>query len=495
MSVNLNIKKESRKGHGIDSHCLRIGESKVMTTINWLDEVENRRESLISDLQSFLQIKSTLDETTACDGAPFGQNIRQALEFILEKAEKDGFSVKNTEGYAGHIEYGQGKELLGVLGHVDVVPEGSGWNSDPFGAEIRDNRIYARGAIDDKGPIMAAYYGLKIIKELGLELNKRIRIILGCDEENLWRCVEHYFAKEEMPSIGFSPDADFPIINAEKGLRDFSLNYEGKNTQDQDFKILSFHSGERFNMVPEYAKAVVEINPNLVEQTKIVFEAFCVSAMYDFDVKVEGNTITFEVYGVSAHGSLPHLGKNAGLKLAVFLANYTRHPYFRFIKEYIAANEDGNRFGIAYSDEITKELTINYGIFQFEDEGKCSIALNLRYPVTFDMVDGWQRIHDYAKAFKFKVFEKNHMTPHHVSADSDLVRTLQKVYSEQTGMEATLHSMGGATYARSLKQGVAFGPLFPGQEDVVHQKNEYIGIDELIKMTAIYAQSIYELTK
>lgn len=466
-----------------------------MTSINWVEEVEKRRESLISDLQGFLRIKSILDEKTVSEGAPFGQDIRQALEYVLNIAEKDGFTVKNTEGYAGHIEYGQGEELLGVLGHVDVVPEGNGWDSHPFGAEIRDNRIYARGAIDDKGPIMATYYGLKIVKELGCDLNKRIRIILGCDEENLWRCVDHYFANEEMPSIGFSPDADFPIINAEKGLRDFTFDYYGKNDQHPDFKILSFNSGERFNMVPENAKAVVEINPELIEQTKIVFEAYCVSAMYDFEVKVEGNTAIFVVYGVSAHGSLPHQGKNAGLKLAAFLANYTRHPFFRFIKEYIVANEDGNRFGIAYSDEVTKELTINYGIFQFEDEGKCSIALNLRYPVTFDMADGWQTINDYAKAFNFKIVEKNHMTPHHVSADSDLVRTLQKVYTEQTSTEATLQSMGGATYARSLKQGVAFGPLFPGQEDVVHQKNEYIGIDELIKMTAIYAQSLYELTR
>lgn len=468
---------------------------KETTEINWLEEVEKRKENLLSDLKGFLQIKSTLDETTAGDGAPFGENIRRALEYVLNIAEKDGFIVKNTEGYAGHIEYGNGDELLGVLGHVDVVPEGSGWDSDPFGAEIRNNRIYARGTIDDKGPVMAAYYGLKIVKELGFELNKRVRIILGCDEENEWRCVKHYFAKEEMPTFGFSPDADFPIINAEKGLRDFTLNYTGKNIQHPDFKILSFQSGERFNMVPEIAKAEVEMNPANIENTKIAFEAICISAMYDYEFSVEGNIATFVVYGVSAHGSLPHQGKNAGLKLASFLANYTPNPYFRFIKNYIVANEDGNRFGIAYSDEITKDLTINYGIFNYKSDGSCSIALNLRYPVTFDMDTAWKKIIDKADSYLFEVNEKNHMKPHHVSADSDLVRTLQKVYTEQTGMEATLHSMGGATYARSLEQGVAFGPLFPGQEDVVHQKNEYIGIDELVKVTAIYAQSLYELTR
>jgi len=153
--------------------------SQLTNTTNWLAEVEKRKEALIADTQALLKIKSILDPETVTETAPFGQGVEQALDFMLTKASTDGFSVKNTEGYAGHIEYGEGKEILGVLGHIDVVPEGSGWNSDPFAAEIRDGRIYARGAIDDKGPVMAAYYGLKMIKELGLPVNKRIRLILG----------------------------------------------------------------------------------------------------------------------------------------------------------------------------------------------------------------------------------------------------------------------------------------------------------------------------
>jgi len=469
--------------------------SQLTNTTNWLAEVEKRKEALIADTQALLKIKSILDPETVTETAPFGQGVEQALDFMLTKASTDGFSVKNTEGYAGHIEYGEGKEILGVLGHIDVVPEGSGWNSDPFAAEIRDGRIYARGAIDDKGPVMAAYYGLKMIKELGLPVNKRIRLILGGDEESEWRCVDHYFKTEEMPTIGFSPDAEFPICNAEKGICNLELTYQGQANPDTDFKIISFGAGERLNMVPDLATAVVEMDPNRITKIKEVFKAFCTSALIEHSIEIDNNQVTFTIHGVSAHGSTPHLGVNAGVKLAAFLANYTSHPYFHFIKKYIVFNEDGSKFDIAYHDHITEDLTINYGTFQFSTTAPSIIGLNLRYPVTFDFETGFTNLKVIATLNGFELKEGRHQKPHHVPADNTLVTTLQKVYQEHTGQDATLYSMGGGTYARALTQGVAFGPLFPGREDVVHQKNEYISIDDLIKATAIYAHAIYELAK
>ncbi len=194
-----------------------------MNKINWQLEIENRKQDLLADTQSLLKIKSVLDEENQTDTAPFGVGVKEALEYMLNLGEKDGFTVKNVDHVAGHIEMGEGEELLGILCHVDVVPEGDGWSSDPYGAEIRDGKIFARGAIDDKGPTMAAYYAMKVIKELGLSLNKRVRMIIGTDEESNWRCVNHYFEVEEMPTVGFAPDADFPIINAEKGIWDFAI--------------------------------------------------------------------------------------------------------------------------------------------------------------------------------------------------------------------------------------------------------------------------------
>ncbi len=485
--VHLNNKK-TRKGANTMT-------STTKTSINWLEEVEKRKAALVKDTQGVLRIKSILDESTAGNYAPFGKGIQHALEYILNMATKDGFTVKNVEGYAGHIEFGKGEELIGILGHVDVVPEGAGWETDPFGAEIIDGKIFARGSVDDKGPMMAAYYGLKIIQELGLELNKRVRIILGTDEESRWRCVGRYFETEEMPTSGFSPDADFPIINAEKGLRDTHLTFTGAASEGSDFRVVSFTAGERLNMVPDRAVAIVEVVAGHVAEIKEAFTTYCESASLPHEVQVSGNQLTLIVHGVSAHGSMPYLGVNAGVKLASFIAGYSQHPYFSFIKKYVVDNEEGEQFGIDYRDEITDELTINYGIFSFSADTPCIIGMNMRYPVTFDFAANMEKLAKFMSEHHFSVTEIKHMKPHHVDADSEIVKTLQKVYGDQVGEEATLHSIGGATYARALTQGVAFGPAFPGREDRVHQKNEYLSIDDLVKITAIYAQSIYELAK
>lgn len=224
-----------------------------MSNINWLEEVEKRKEALIKDTQAFLQIESILDEETKSDQAPFGEGINQALHSILNKGQEDGFLVKNVDGYAGHIEFGKGEELVGILCHIDVVPPGDGWTSPPFSAEIRDGKVFARGALDDKGPTMAAYYALKIVKELGVEVDKRLRIIIGTDEESNWGCVDHYFKHEEMPGLGFAPDADFPIIYAEKGILDCTLRQEAKQYEVIANTLVYFSSGRRLNMVPDLA--------------------------------------------------------------------------------------------------------------------------------------------------------------------------------------------------------------------------------------------------
>lgn len=151
---------------------------------------------------------------------PYGEPIDQALQTMLKIAEEDGFKTKNIEGHAGHIEFGQGEEILGILGHLDVVPAGEGWETDPFSPVIKDGNLYGRGAQDDKGPVMAAYIAMKLLKQQGFQPNKRVRLILGTDEERDWQGIEHYFKHEDMPEFGFSPDASFPVINAEKGLLD-----------------------------------------------------------------------------------------------------------------------------------------------------------------------------------------------------------------------------------------------------------------------------------
>lgn len=472
-----------------------------MNEMNWQIEVEKRKDDLIEDTKKLLQIKSVLDEENAEENAPLGKGVKEALDFMLQLGESDGFTAKNVGNLAGHLEFGQGEEIVGVLCHVDVVPEGDGWTSDPFGAEIRDGKIYARGAIDDKGPTMAAYYAMKIVKELGLPLNKRVRMIIGTDEESNWRCVEHYFQHEEMPVMGFAPDADFPIIYAEKGISDFDLvqmKDDTKRDEDAQVQVLTFQSGRRYNMVPDFAKAILEVN---IEPTEVIQSYANFLKQHELTGKyyMENGALILEAEGVSAHGMEPDNGKNAGLYLAEFLAlvniDSKANQYFQFVTKYLRGDSRGEKLGIAYSDEITGDLTINVGKLSYSQEECGRLGLNVRYPVTNKMDETKEKIESLLKEEKFTIENFSDSKPHHVDEDDFLIQTLKQVYEQQTGEKAELITIGGGTYARSLKSGVAFGPLFPGREDIAHQKDEYMYIEDMLKATAIYAQAIFELAK
>jgi succinyl-diaminopimelate desuccinylase len=468
--------------------------------INWQMEIEKRKDELIKDTQRLLHIRSILDEENGTAEAPLGEGVKEALQFMLDLGAKDGFISKNVGHLAGHLQFGQGEDLLGILCHVDVVPEGDGWASDPFGAEIRDGKIYARGALDDKGPTMAAYYAMKIVKELDLPLTKRVRMIIGTDEESNWRCVDHYFKHEEMPTMGFAPDADFPIIYAEKGISDFDIVQIGeiKEVSESFLQIKSFKSGRRYNMVPDFAKASLYIKG---EQTKLVqeFDHFLQEHQLTGRCYVENGLFFLEVEGISAHGMEPNNGKNAGLYLSFFLSkqalDQTAATYFSFISEYLFQDSRGKHLGINYHDDITGDLTLNIGKLSYDDKTGGRIGVNLRYPVTNNMLKTKEVLEELLSNKGMAIENFSNSKPHHVDENDMLIQTLKKVYEEQTGEKADLISIGGGTYARSLKSGVAFGPLFPGREDIAHQKDEYMYIEDLLKATAIYAQAIYELAK
>ncbi|PWW26186.1 succinyl-diaminopimelate desuccinylase [Cytobacillus oceanisediminis] len=472
-----------------------------MNVLDWKKEVDKRKDALIEDAQKLLRIKSLLDEENATDHAPLGEGVKEALDFMLKLGEKDGFKSKNVGNLAGHLEFGEGEEIVGVLCHIDVVPEGDGWTSDPFGAEIRDGKIFARGAIDDKGPTMAAYYAMKIVKEMELPLSKRVRMIIGTDEESDWRCVEHYFKHEEMPSMGFAPDADFPIIYAEKGIADFDLVQTGKydgTEREVLAEVISFQSGRRYNMVPDFARASLVVH---LEQTEVVqrYINFLKKTELKGKYYIDNGELILELQGVSAHGMEPDNGKNAGILMALFLASLQIDDkacqYFQFVSRYLCDDSRGRKLGIACSDEITGDLTVNVGKLSYSQEHGGRLGFNVRYPVTNDMAETKDKLQSLIEKEHFIIENFTDSKPHHVEEDDFLIQTLKKVYEQQTGDKAELLSIGGGTYARSLKSGVAFGPLFPGREDIAHQKDEHMFIEDLLKATAIYAQAIYELAK
>lgn len=453
--------------------------------MDWLLEAKKRKETMLSELQELVAIPSVLsDDTTPT--APFGKDVKQALDWFLEKGRQQGYSVKNVADVAGHLEIGQGEELLGILGHVDVVPAGAGWTKDPFGGEIHDGRLYGRGAIDDKGPTIAAWTALNMLKDAGVEFDKRIRLIIGTDEESGFRCVERYFETEEMPALAFAPDADFPIINAEKGIASLVFS---TFSMHEDAILESFIAGHRTNMVPDKATAV--LNGQLAEWQED-FNAFCKRHEVTGVVEQHNGSTELTLNGKSAHAMEPEQGINAGILLALFLQDRLEgdgQKFVAFVADTFYQDSRGRKLGLDFSDEKSGDTTFNAGIIRFEKQKTATINVSMRYSVSYPFEEKMAAYE--LEDFVLEVVSNS--PPHYVDENDPFIKTLQSVYENQTGETAELIAIGGGTYARVLDKGVAFGMLFPGEPDVAHQADEFVDIDNLIKATAIYAEAIYQL--
>ena len=461
-------------------------------SIDFKKEVLNHKEDLLKDLFELLSVRSILG-TDITEETPFGSGPREALDLILSFGKRDGYKTKLVENKAGHIEVGQGEELFGILGHVDVVPVvEADWTSHPFKPEIRDGKIFARGSLDDKGPTMAAYYAVKLLDKLGVKWNKRVRVIIGSDEETGFRCVEAYFKHEEQPASGFTPDAMFPLVYAEKARATFDHKLKFViEDGNYNYKLVKFNGGQVLNMVIASAKAELV---GEVSDIKEKFENFLALEKLDGEVTVE-DTIKLTLKGKAAHGSTPQYGVNGATKLAEFLSTLgldnNGKNFVDYIVEKLANDPFGEKLGIDYSDNEMGEATYNYGIIDYDLVKKVGIvSTDCRHPMKFDLVARLNGV----KVDNIDIEVTSTKEAHYVPKDDELVTTLMDVYRKHTGdTKNDAFVLGGGTYARCLKKGVAFGLLFPGKEDTMHQANEYLEVEDLLLATAIYAEGIYKL--
>ncbi|MFK5705467.1 dipeptidase PepV [Ligilactobacillus sp. LYQ139] len=462
---------------------------------DWQQAVTAHRDELLADLKAMLRIKSVRNERQATPDAPLGPGPQQALDHFLALGTRDGFKTKNVDGMAGHIEFGTGNETLGILGHVDVMPAGDGWSHAPFDPIIKDGKIYARGAMDDKGPSMAAYYGLKVVKESGLPVTKRVRFILGTDEESSWRGMKYYFAHMPAPDFGFSPDAEFPLINGEKGNVSLKLKFGGTN--GGTVMLHQFTAGLRENMVPGNAKATV--SGACLDEIEQAFSRFIKTAPVSGKATRTLDRLTLAVTGKAAHGMEPREGINAGTYLATFLKNYDfggdAAHFITFIVNYLHEASRLEKFGAAFSDPVMGDLTMNAGLLNFTAGQTGSITLNFRYPQGIEPATIRTAIDRVTSQWDAVISVGEAMAPHYVALDDPLVTTLLGVYHRQTGTDAPAEVVGGGTYGRLMKRGVAFGALFPDCPNMMHQVDEYMPVEDIMKAAAIYAESIYELIK
>ncbi|MDD3113433.1 MAG: dipeptidase PepV [Candidatus Izemoplasmatales bacterium] len=447
--------------------------------MDWMPLAKKSLPEYIEKTTKILKIPTLLTKYDSSNvEAPFGENIRKALDCVLEMGKADGFTVKDIDHYAGVIEMGDGDETLAILGHLDVVPATGNWDDDPFSAVMKNNRIYARGSMDDKGPSMAAYLAMKMVRDAGIPLHKKVRLILGCDEESGMRCIERYLEKEGMPDLGFSPDAEFPLIHGEKGNTSFDIT-----GQYQDALLLAFTAGERYNIVPDYAEV------SLSKDLKKEFQAYLKSHQYEGQA-IDNRLI---IRGKSAHGAMPEDGINAIYLMADFLKDHTKHPLIDFINRFLAFDVKGRKLGIDHVDAVMKELTLNVAIIQLDKE-YYRLGCNIRYPRGYDPIEGAKRISACASSCQSEYVFLEDSPVHFVDPNHPIVQTLYQAYQKYSGDEhSPVMTIGGGTYARHLKFGVAFGAQFPGSPDLVHKPNEYLDLDEMTTTMAIFAESIAKL--
>ena len=442
--------------------------------------IDSYRAAYTEMLQGWIRVPSVKD--TAEEGAPFGREVRRMLDTAMADARKLGFEVRDFDGYACDVTLGGAEEKIAVLGHLDVVPVGDGWTKPPFDALIENGRMYGRGTNDDKGPSLAALFAMKAIRDAGIPLKKSIRLILGCDEESGWEDMAYYGAHEKIPDTGFSPDASFPLINTEKGMLELVLRAPAAKT---GLKILEFSTGDRINVIPGECRVLVEGGA----ETAAKAAAYAEKTGLPYTAEVTEQGVWLTALGIPGHSAYPEGKRNAIGMMLLLLRELGAEGPIAELADRVGLESDGKSLGCAYRDEVSEGLTCNMGILRLEN-GEWYGTLDMRCPVTADLAK--LREEAVARLTCFEVMTET-KAPHHVPADSKLVRSLLAAYEEETGLEGKPMSTGGGTYAKVLKQGVAFGALFPDEEDLAHQADEYEDIDRLMLAMKIYANALIRL--
>lgn len=449
--------------------------------------IRAHQDDLLRHLQEIIRIPSV--EHLGEDGTPYGRAVHRCLMKTIFICEDLGFRPVCVDNRLGFCELGDGEEMVLVFGHTDVVPAGDGWTHDPFGGDIEDGRIYGRGAMDDKGPVIAALYALAAIRDSGLPLKRRLRVMFGSSEETGCADARYYMEHGgEFPVCGFTPDGEYPMINGEKGI--INCSFSSRALQGTgDCRLLSLSGGTAVNVVPHAAMAVVTCTQDAIAEIKALpgitispcEEGYCIDAQ-----------------GVAAHGSTPEEGENA---IGYLLHALAQLPFtgetkqaLSFLSRALGTQTDGSGLGIHCTDAVSGALTLNLGVISLAAD-MMTVSMSIRYPVTATLSQIEPSLRQSFASGGFTEHGWTHFAPCYMPPESELVQTLCKVYERETGEKATLKSIGGGTYAKFIPNIVAFGPIFPGDEVREHKADEYMVIEQLLRHAEITAAAMYELAK
>lgn len=482
--------------------------------------IDDNKDLQVKSLQELVSIKSVVENpVAAADGTvyPFGQGVQDAFAYTLNLARQMGFKTTNIDNYGGHIDFpsnGNSTETVGIIGHLDVVPEGDNWSEEPYSGCIKDGFIIGRGTLDDKGPLLACLFAMKALKDAGYTPDRTVRLILGLDEETGWDGLRYYQNKltaDEMPDFGFTPDAEFPCLNGEKGIVNFEIAKKlaklsgvgsaGRKQTAKGLLLSSLKGGAASNMVAEKARAVVRAeNTELYTKIKEKAADFRSRTGYKLKTKGVGKSLEITTEGISAHGATPEKGLNAISIMMAFLGelnfvNEDLNEFIDFYNKHIGFEVNGQSMGCGFEDEKSGKLTFNIGLIDCSKEA-ITVTVNARHPVTNTADDLYEAIMPVISKYDMGVIKKTAKAPIYMEADSPMISAMTEIYAENTGdFDSKPLVYGGGTYARAFKNMVAFGALFPGDQDLMHQKDEKVSIDRYITATKIYADAIYKLSQ
>ena len=440
----------------------------------YYDQIDKNFDEQLNSLAGLIAFPS-VSQGEAEAGMPLGRHIHGALTYTLDLAKSMGFSTRSLDGYCGIVDYGEGEETLMIMAHLDVVPAGSGWTSDPFTLTRRDGRLIGRGVMDDKGPAISSLYALKAVKEAGIPLKRKVRIFLGCDEERGWSCVNRYQQTEPEPTLAFTPDGHYPVINSEKNIG--QTTYSKKLTGSE----VRISCGTAPNVIPGEAEAALPFTPEPVEATH--------------GMLLSGSEGMLRAVGRAGHASTPQDAQNALLALLDALKEQPLNAEDLATASSLAAllgfDQHGEAFGLDVTDESGR-LTLSPNMLAWKED-EVSITLDCRYPFSVTQERLLAALDGKMGQIGFTRTWQKISKGHFIDPNCELVKTLLDIYSEATGKKAKALSIGGGTYARSFKNAVAFGVEPENEPAQAHMPDESCTIESVRFDTRLIAEAIKRL--
>ena len=460
---------------------------------NWLNE---HKDEMISDLRDFVRIRSVSRADLSKENAPFGAECRQMLTYALERGVKYGFQTSDADGHYGKIMLGDDDNAIGMIAHLDVVPEGVNWIYPPYEGVVEGDFMFGRGVSDNKASAIACLYVMRMVKEMNLPVKHGLRLILGCSEETGMQDMDAYNAREKDAVVTLVPDAAFPVCYAQKG----SLTAHANIPLGED--IDSFDGGEVDNMVPPVARCVLNMDYDEVQK------AIGDQLSEKIELVKENDKPCVIAHGVASHAASPENGVSAihllaGAILDAGLVKEQSEKALSAIR-FISQGFYGEHAGIACEDESTGKTTMVIGIAKTNGNA-VEIHADCRLSIKANLLENKESMTRVMEEYGFTVTLMETTDPVYIPKDHPMVLALQNAYREITGDDAPAYTMGGGTYSRCLKNAITFGlgmrtmsarpENLPAGHGGAHAPDEYQYLPALFESTLVFLSSVIRLDK